>query len=678
MDVDAELWPEGSTLLHIVANSEDTKTLRLLLKSDRASIDEQDSHCRSPLSLALQNGRLSSARILIEYGASLDLPLYSGSHDGAPSTIAQALSSSGAFRDFVERLTEDKLLLPLDLGFLLPTAASEGKTELVRSLLFFYKVGPNARDELCRTALHYASQRGNIPMVRMLAKAGADRFLGDWRGSTPLHLTCTTGNTDVSKVLLEEVSTTTQASLLNVVDALGNTPLHIALLGGHFCLFGALMNICRSELDLTLTNRDGHTVKTLLLSMRLSMNSKITPDLQVLPCLTTEEATFILYEGVSQKDIAMMKYGIFHGADVNAFDFMQQTPLLLSTKLGQLDACRLLVAHGANVNALDFAGKSALQYACELHYLEVVSFLLSTSLINPRWMFSRFNYPLSSDLIHALVAYFDSVPYAAKPKSWLRWLALAAPLASASAFCSLATSICPASWVTQLLERDVSKIDSLEHERSPPGAAYCKGASFLPYLQLLPNEELPCFPVDDNSEETSRRATCFATLKTPPAPSEQWKFVVLKTSKPILKRGKKRFSRKIIPHYITPRPDIIHHKYYPLHEAALHENLDVVDFILYSVSDPELHAELLTVLLDDQGRTVLELLARSPAMLAAVKQYKPSRWCGSTEEKLLLPHLADNFLEKLFTLPDEVSFEQALITYCLVGKYVCQQTYQST
>ena len=673
MDVEVELRPEGATLLHIVANSEDTKTLKLLLESDRSSIDSLDRHGRSPLSVALQNERFSAARILIEYGADLDLPLSSGCHDNKQSSICLALSSDPKFYEFVESLAENEIPLPFNMSFLLSAAATEGKTELVRSLISFYKVEPNINDELQRTSLHHSCQNGNFELVSLLLQFGADSTAIDSRKSTPLHLSCATGNSRISLALLEGLDAATQARLLGSVDVLGNTPLHMALLNRQFHLSKALIELHRDKFDLTLVNQAGHTVSTLLFVMRFTL-SAVPSDLQLLlPCLSVEEATLLLYEGLNQGDVRLMECGIAQGAIVEFFDFMQQTPLLLAAKLGFLDVCKLLISHGANVNTLDFAGKSPLQYASELHHTDIVSLLLATPHIDPSWMFSRFSYALSPDLIRVFVEYFNSQPQATKPRNWLKWLALAAPLADVAAFRSLVESICPDDWVTQLLVETTSKHedDSVHHKCHSPSVAYSNDVASVPILQLKQCKERRVQASNKLRKSARRKATCFAALKSPPQPSHRWKFAIAKPGKKIPDRVRKWFGRpKIAPHFILVRPKVSHHKHYPLHEAARHGNHEVVEYILSNVHDSRFCAELLTELHDDQRTTVLELVARMPHLLEELEHIQSSTGVyASVEKEFLLPDLAILFLAKLFPLPDKKGFEEVLVHYLLIGKF---------
>ena len=63
------------------------------------------------------------------------------------------------------------------------------------------------------------------------------------------------------------------------------------------------------------------------------------------------------------------------GAGQGAVDQFGRTPLILATKLGDLETVRLLVETGANVTARDQFHKTALFYAVEAHRRDIVAYL---------------------------------------------------------------------------------------------------------------------------------------------------------------------------------------------------------------------------------------------------------------------------------------------------------------
>ena len=101
LELDKELWPVGTTPVHIAINSGQTDGLLALLDRDSSSMDTPDQYGRTPLVLALQNGRLHAAQILIQRGARLNLRFGDSGKD-----ISAVLATSPTYRPLVRSLLE--------------------------------------------------------------------------------------------------------------------------------------------------------------------------------------------------------------------------------------------------------------------------------------------------------------------------------------------------------------------------------------------------------------------------------------------------------------------------------------------------------------------------------------------------------------------------------------------
>lgn len=71
--------------------------------------------------------------------------------------------------------------------------------------------------------LHHASERGNIEVVKVLLKWGADVKARDFYGKTALHCAVSRGSRPLTLLLLEHHAD------INVADRFGRTPLHYAI-----------------------------------------------------------------------------------------------------------------------------------------------------------------------------------------------------------------------------------------------------------------------------------------------------------------------------------------------------------------------------------------------------------------------------------------------------------------
>ena len=72
------------------------------------------------------------------------------------------------------------------------------------------------------------------------------------------------------------------------------------------------------------------------------------------------------------------KRSLEEGADVNLSNSLGFTPLMASSKSGNLDIVKLLIKHGARLNTLDNKHFSALHYATAFNKLDVVKYLMES------------------------------------------------------------------------------------------------------------------------------------------------------------------------------------------------------------------------------------------------------------------------------------------------------------
>ena len=107
----------------------------------------------------------------------------------------------------------------------LHAAAAKGNIEMVR-LLLKHGADGEAKDDDEHTALHIAASKGHAAVVARLIKAGCVVDEKANHGATALHLAARKGHDDVVEALLES------GVDIQVVDGKGATPLHAACSGG--------------------------------------------------------------------------------------------------------------------------------------------------------------------------------------------------------------------------------------------------------------------------------------------------------------------------------------------------------------------------------------------------------------------------------------------------------------
>ena len=218
-------------------------------------------------------------------------------------------------------------------------AALCGFHELVEQLVLKYPQYASARGGLCGTALHSASFKGHLRVVRYLLRYGVDVNVRDSGEDTSFLLASWQGHSDVAKCLLQH------GADVELRDQFQNTPLNLAAVYGSL---DAVQFLLEHNADVNSQDSQGQTP---LHNSRLGAGFK-----------------------ADRAKIArsLLKYG----ADPNARDHYLQTPLhLVSMEEDLLDIVRILLEHGAELYAEDKDGKTPLQLSLERGREEVTQLL---------------------------------------------------------------------------------------------------------------------------------------------------------------------------------------------------------------------------------------------------------------------------------------------------------------
>ena len=392
-DINSNMCGPGYTPLHWAVIYDNVEVVELLVKKG-AKVDMKDIEGRTPLhwSAAMTSRPRSYRRItglLIDNGADSNLT----DNDGSTPVIV-------ALKDYdnLQGIDTAKLLMQKGAGVtardhrgataLHHAAMSTCRRDDVRHLisqLISKGADINARDMDGLTPLNYALDCGQKDIAVFLHRHGASVTIfdavrmGDTKrvtrfisknpslvrsvygslapgaqgnssrrapaksgpaGTTALHLllSCNNGpggneQWDMLRLLVAH------GAPINQKDALGNTPLHLAVL----CDPKAVSCLLSKGADIEAKNDSG--------------------------------ATPLHRAAASDKDITALL--IQKGADVNARDNSFNTPLLVATETGKTEIMKLLVEKGADVNVMSHYGVTPLYYTVGRGDQREVELLLS-------------------------------------------------------------------------------------------------------------------------------------------------------------------------------------------------------------------------------------------------------------------------------------------------------------
>ena len=210
-------------------------------------------------------------------------------------------------------------------------------------------------DEVGLAPLAWAALHGQTEAMRLLIEKGADVNARSEDGNTPLHVAAFLGQAEAAKLLIDN------GADINARDEDGETPADVLKTDPGTTTFIASM------LGINLRQEGKFAA---LKNGRQDIAKLLHVDETVLTATTLWEAA---YTG----NLSFMKQALADGADANAREPQNETPLLtLAALMGHADITELLIENGAAVNALGGDGGTALHAAAFLGRADAAKVLL--------------------------------------------------------------------------------------------------------------------------------------------------------------------------------------------------------------------------------------------------------------------------------------------------------------
>ncbi|KAF8007964.1 hypothetical protein BT93_K1833 [Corymbia citriodora subsp. variegata] len=289
-----QVTPSGKSLLHVAVSSGKDDVIDLILNHFPKTVTRKDSSENTPLHIAVQDGRLSATKKLINVETDLEIIYWKNKNSISPLHLAAEIGNMEILRLLLEAYERDEAYAAKiqDMSPVL-AALKDRKSGIWKEIINRLPKLLHMKGEDGGTPLHYAASVGNVEAVEfLLSECSYLALQTDKNGSYPIHIACESGHVDTIRALVKKWPDLTEIknrkgqnilhiaakcgnkravrhilkrcgepviieTLVNSKDVDGNTPLHLASMHNHWRVLGSLTK--NRRIDLQLLNNDNLT-----------------------------------------------------------------------------------------------------------------------------------------------------------------------------------------------------------------------------------------------------------------------------------------------------------------------------------------------------------------------------------------------------------------------------------
>ncbi|MDR2468478.1 MAG: ankyrin repeat domain-containing protein [Spirochaetaceae bacterium] len=336
----------GDSPAHIVIDLDRPPDVLEILLSRHADVSIHNIEGKTPLFVAVEKNRMALIPLLLNYRSDI----FAATNDGV-TPFEKALQSNSTALD---QMITDETVQRSDNGgntLLLAAVRLRASADIVRRILD-KNAAVNARNQEGDTALHLAVRQNDAATGELLLSRGADVFLQNAKGESPLSLTFF-GRGGVREWMFVP-------SVLSARDGQGRTILHLAaewkldqvipVIVSRGAIIDAQNVLGETPLFVAVRNDSASTVRALL-QAGAALNGRDTLGNTALHTAVRFEANAAAEALINAK------------IDINAYNLTGNTPLHEAVRLGKYSLVNLLVQRGANSEMRDAEGNTPLMCA---------------------------------------------------------------------------------------------------------------------------------------------------------------------------------------------------------------------------------------------------------------------------------------------------------------------------
>ncbi|GFR58682.1 transient receptor potential cation channel subfamily A member 1 [Elysia marginata] len=228
-------------------------------------------------------------------------------------------------------------------------------------------VDPNCRGETGNTPMHYAAGKDNGEIMRLLMKSGGKPCKKCDYGYYPIHIAAKCSAANAMEAIIEQALKCgyTREQILSFKDRENNLPLHAAVNGGDI----KAVEVClKAGASVKTPQDDGSTPLHFACAQgnmdMIKLMEETQPDNFMEALFTVDVMKMApIHRAALFNHVAVLKYLLEHGADVDCRDVQDRTPLLLAAGKGCWGAVQLLISNNADVNVKDGNNRNFLHLA---------------------------------------------------------------------------------------------------------------------------------------------------------------------------------------------------------------------------------------------------------------------------------------------------------------------------